>query len=100
MEEQPFVVRAFSIFILRSIMMLAGSGLRQALSFKFPFGLLVILGSVNTMLIPTVSRKYPEPDERHTRRRMTNLVVVNSVEPRENMDEQLRIPRVSCCHSL
>ena len=81
-------------------MMLAGSSLCQALSFKFPFGLLVVLGSVNTMLIPTVSRKSQKFDEQHKRRGMTNLIVVDSVEPRENMDEQLRIPRVSCCHSL
>lgn len=71
------------------------------LSFKFPLSLLIILGGVNAVLVSLVSPIFPYIMERTTSKiQTTNLVVIDGVDPWDNMDKHLRISRVPRRHPL
>lgn len=59
----------------------------DALGFQFSLRLLVVLGGIDTMLVDRVSILYSKVCR--SVKVGANLVVVDNVEPRKNMDEQL-----------
>lgn len=71
------------------------------LSFKFPLSLLIILGGVNAMLVLLISPIFPYiMNKPQVRFKTTNLVVIDGVDPWDNMDKHLRISRVPRRHPL
>ena len=69
------------------------------LRFQLPLRLLVVLGRVDTVLDNRISNEWPHP-KCVSNVAGANLVVVDDVEPRKNVDEQLRVPRVTRSHTL
>lgn len=69
--------------------------LSRPLSLQFPLGLLVVFSSVDAVLFNRVSIL------RNAKSFIkTNLVVVDKVDPRKNVDEELRVPGVTGSNTL